>query len=186
MFKDYSTGMRQKLAIARGLLTDPDVIFMDEPTKALDPITAYNIRKLIREKVIGERKRSVLYATHNLQEAEELCDRLAIISEGSIKYVGTVDALKKKFRHDTRYIIRVSNAENDLIGRIASIPSLQKISVHSNGPSHDSVQFEAVPDTNSGNISHIIGTIIKMGGNITSLSEKEPTLEEVFSKVVLK
>ena len=186
MFKDYSTGMRQKLAIARGLLTDPDVIFMDEPTKALDPITAHNIRKLIREKVIGEQKRSVLYATHNLQEAEELCDRLAIISKGSIEYVGTVDALKKKYRHDVRYIIRLRNADNDLIGRIEAIPSLQKISAHASGSSYEYVEFETLPETNNGDLSQIIGSIVKMGGNITSLSEKEPTLEEVFSKVVLK
>lgn len=186
MFKDYSTGMRQKLAIARGLLTEPDIIFMDEPTKALDPITAHNIRKLIKEKVIGERKRSVLYATHNLKEAEELCDRLAIINKGSIQYVGTADALKKKFQHDTRYIIRVRNAENDLIKRIESIPSLQNLSVASKGPSPDYVQFEAVLDTSNGNISHIIEEIIKIGGNISSIYEKEPALEEVFSKVVLK
>jgi ABC-2 type transport system ATP-binding protein len=185
MFKDYSTGMRQKLAIARGLLTDPDIIFMDEPTKALDPITAHNIRKLVKEKLIGERKRSVLYATHNLQEAEELCDRIAIISKGSIKYVGTVNALKKEFRHDSHYIFRVRNADNYLIGRIESIPLLKKLSVHANGSSCDYIEFEAVLDAGNGNVSHVIEKIIKMGGNITSLQEKELTLEEAFSKVVL-
>ena len=186
MFKDYSTGMRQKLAIARGLLTDPDIIFMDEPTKALDPITARHIRNLVKEKVIGERKRSVLYATHNLQEAEELCDRIAIISKGAIQYVGTVDALKKEFRHDAHYIIRVRNADNNLIGRIESVPLLKKLSVHADGSSCDYIQFEAVLDASNGNISHVIEKILQMGGNITSLHEKELTLEEAFSKVVLK
>lgn len=64
------------------------------------------LNNISAEDASGERKRSVLYATHNLQEAEELCDRIAIISKGSIKYVGTVDALKKEFRHDAHYIIR--------------------------------------------------------------------------------
>jgi ABC-2 type transport system ATP-binding protein len=115
-----------------------------------------------------------------------LCDRLAIISKGSIEYVGTVDALKKKYRHDARYIIRIRNADNDLIGRIEAIPSLQKISAHASGSSYEYVEFETLPETNNGDLSQIIGSIVKMGGNITSLSEKEPTLEEVFSKVVLK
>ncbi|MFZ2199073.1 MAG: ABC transporter ATP-binding protein [Thermodesulfovibrionales bacterium] len=185
MFKDYSTGMRQKLAIARGLLTDPDIIFMDEPTKALDPITAHNIRMLVKEKIIGERKRTVFYATHNLQEAEELCDRIAIISKGAIKYVGTVEALKKEFQHEAHYIIRVRNADNNLIGRIEAIPLLKKLSVDSNGSSSDYIQFEAVLDASNGNITHVIEKIIQMGGNITSLYEKELTLEEAFSKVVL-
>ena len=186
MFKDYSTGMRQKLAIARGLLTDPDIIFMDEPTKALDPISAQNIRDMVKEKIIREKKKSVLYATHNLQEAEQLCDRLAIISKGTIKDVGTVAELKKKFQPDARYIIRVRNAGTDLISRIALLPSLQMVSGQEDASNQDGVRFEVVLDASSGNISPIIKKIITMGGDITSLQEKEPSLEEVFSRVVLK
>ncbi len=159
---------------------------MDEPTKALDPVTAHTMRNLIRDKVVGERKKTVLYATHNLQEAEGMSDRLAIINKGSLQYVGTVEALKKKFQHDIRYIIRVRNPENDLIRKIASVYAIEKISGDSSGVSPESVQFEIMPDTNGEGISHIIGEIIKMGGNIASLQEKEPTLEEVFSKVVLE
>jgi ABC-2 type transport system ATP-binding protein len=186
MFKDYSTGMRQKLAIARGLLTDPDIIFMDEPTKALDPISAQNIRDMVKEKIIREKKKSVLYATHNLQEAEQLCDRLAIISKGTIKDVGTVAELKKKFQPDARYIIRVRNAGTDLISRIALLPSLQMVSGQEDASNQDGVLFEVVLDASSGNISPIIKKIITMGGDITSLQEKEPSLQEVFSRVVLK
>jgi hypothetical protein len=97
-----------------------------------------------------------------------------------------VDALKKEFRHDAHYIIKVRNAGNDLIKRIESIPLLKKFSVDDNGSSYDYIQFEAVLDASNGNISHVIKKIIQMGGNITSLHEKELSLEEAFSKVVLK
>jgi ABC-2 type transport system ATP-binding protein len=185
-FKDYSTGMRQKLAIARGLLTDPDIIFMDEPTKALDPITAHHIRELVKERVMGDQKRSVLYATHNLQEAEELCDRLAIISNGTIQYAGTVAALKNRYRHDARYIVRVRHAERNLFDKFKAIPSIKSLSLHTNGSSHDSIQFEVELERGNGNIAHIINELSKAGGKVSSFYEKEPTLEEVFSRVVTR
>jgi ABC-2 type transport system ATP-binding protein len=184
MFKDYSTGMRQKLAIARGLLTDPDILFMDEPTKALDPITARHIRDLVKEKMIAGKKRSVFYATHNLYEAEDMCDRLAIISKGSIQYIGTVDALKKAYRQGVRYIIKVRHAGKDFLGQTKSLPWIRTISVHSSDPSNDCTQFEVELETGDLNISHIIGEISKKGGSISGFYEKEPTLEEVFSRVV--
>jgi ABC-2 type transport system ATP-binding protein len=184
VFKDYSTGMRQKLAIARGLLTDPDIIFMDEPTKALDPITAHHVRELVKERVMGERKRSVLYATHNLQEAEELCDRLAIISDGTIQYAGTVTALKNEYRHDTRYIVGVRHAGKDLCDKIKAIPSVKSFSLHTNGSSHDCVQLEVELEYSNGNISYVINELFKTGSKVFSFHEKEPTLEEVFSRVV--
>jgi ABC-2 type transport system ATP-binding protein len=184
MFKDYSTGMRQKLAIARGLLTDPDVIFMDEPTKALDPIVAHHVRELVKERVMGERKRSVLYATHNLQEAEELSDRLAIISDGTIQYAGTVADLRKKYRHDARYIVGVRHAGKDLFDKIKAIPSVKSLSLHTNGSPRECVQLVVELETGNGNISHVINELLKTGGKMYSFQEKEPTLEEVFSRVV--
>jgi ABC-2 type transport system ATP-binding protein len=100
MVKDYSTGMRQKLAIARGLLTDPDIIFMDEPTKGLDPLISQSLRRLVREKLVEEEKRTVVFATHNLSEAEEMCDRIAIIDKGEVKKAGTVDEIKKGYHYE--------------------------------------------------------------------------------------
>lgn len=184
MFKDYSSGMRQKLAIARGLLTDPEIIFMDEPTKSLDPLTADAIRSFVREKMIGERKRTVLYATHNLREAEAMCDRLAIISRGSVKYVGAVNELKKKYAGDLRYLIRMRTADQDLIKRLESLRLSEKIAISVYGPSSDTVLLEVAADTEGRKISDIVAKIIAMGGQIISLLEKELTIEEVFSKVV--
>ncbi len=93
-FLSYSAGMKQRMAIARGLLNDPAVLFMDEPTKALDPGAAQNLRGFIKEHIIGDEGKTVFLSTHNLPEAEELCDRIAIIDEGRIKVIGTLEGLK--------------------------------------------------------------------------------------------
>jgi ABC-2 type transport system ATP-binding protein len=77
----YSSGMKQRASIARSLLNDPDILIMDEPTRALDPIGAYELRTLVKEKVLNER-RTVLVATNIMAEAEHLCDRIAFITNG--------------------------------------------------------------------------------------------------------
>lgn len=184
MFKDYSTGMRQKLAIARGLLTDPDIVFMDEPTRALDPISARHIRTLVKERVMGERKRSVLYATHNLQEAEELCNRIAIISNGAIRYTGSIGALKNEYRHNERYVVRVRQGGRDLAGEIGKMPLIKCLLIQPNGSLQDELQFEVELETGSGAILRIIEEISRKGWKVSSFFEKEPTLEEAFSNVI--
>lgn len=93
-FLSYSAGMKQRMAIARGLLNDPAVLFMDEPTRALDPGAAQNVRKFVKEHITGDGGKTVFLSTHHLPEAEELCDRIAIINEGRIVVVGTLDELK--------------------------------------------------------------------------------------------
>ncbi len=93
-FLSYSAGMKQRMAIARGLLNDPEVVFMDEPTRALDPGAAQHLRGFIRDRIVGDEGKTVFLSTHHLPEAEELCDRIAIIDEGRIRVVGTLDELK--------------------------------------------------------------------------------------------
>lgn len=95
-FQEYSAGMKQRLAIARGLLNSPKVLFMDEPTKSLDPRTAYNLRKFIKDKLSHQQGRSIFFATHNLDETEYLADRIAIMEKGSIRACDTVERLQKE------------------------------------------------------------------------------------------
>ncbi|MEO0070115.1 MAG: ABC transporter ATP-binding protein, partial [candidate division WOR-3 bacterium] len=84
LFMEYSTGMRQRLNLARALLNDPPVLLLDEPTKSLDPIAAQHFRKFLKEKVVKEGNKTVLIATHSLEEAQYLCDRIAIIEQGRV------------------------------------------------------------------------------------------------------
>ncbi len=102
-FKTYSTGMKQKLAIARGLLTDPQILFLDEPTRALDPIATHKIRDFIKNRIVGEAKKTVVIATNNMHEAEEMCHRVAIIDKGHVKICDTISKIKAKMNGSTRY-----------------------------------------------------------------------------------
>ncbi|MFH1509485.1 MAG: ABC transporter ATP-binding protein [bacterium] len=92
--RGYSTGMKQRINIVRALLTEPEIIFLDEPTLGLDPQTTYLIRKFIEE--LRAHGTTVILTTHNMIEAEALCDRLAVIDQGKIVAVGTTDELKKQ------------------------------------------------------------------------------------------
>lgn len=80
----YSDGMRQRLALARALLTDPPVLLLDEPTRGLDPETSACWRRFLREQVVGELGKTILLVTHDLLKAEEICDRIAILERGRI------------------------------------------------------------------------------------------------------
>jgi ABC-2 type transport system ATP-binding protein len=93
--KIYSNGMKQRLLVARALLNRPKVLFLDEPTRGLDPTSARGIRRTIRE--LGERGTTVFLTTHYMEEADQLCQRVAFISEGKIIALDTPQALKLKY-----------------------------------------------------------------------------------------
>ncbi|RJQ47189.1 MAG: ABC transporter ATP-binding protein [Nitrospiraceae bacterium] len=182
MFKDYSTGMRQKLAIARGLLTDPVILFMDEPTNGLDPVSAHNLKMLVKEKLAGEKKKTVIFATHNLRDAEELCSRIAIIQNGEVRVEGTLEDIKSKFNESKRYVMRLRNAENGLLEKVYTMAFVKKIMPASNMSEFTEIEIEA--GNNSGSIHRFVKEIVDMGGEVFSLYEIEPALEDVFSEIV--
>lgn len=98
-FGEYSTGMRQHLAIARSLLSDAKILFMDEPTKSLDYPSANKLRQFIKEGIVEQDKRTVFFTTHNLQEAVNFADRIALMNKGIIRALGTVSELKTKIKN---------------------------------------------------------------------------------------
>ena len=87
--RSYSTGMKQRLALLRAMLSDPPILLLDEPTKALDPIAAVTFRQTVRERLIVGEKKTVLLATNQLDEAWSMCDRMAILHEHRVSAVGT-------------------------------------------------------------------------------------------------
>ena len=94
-FMTYATGMRQRLSIARALLSHPSVLFLDEPTKGLDPEATRRLHALIRNKLVDEQGMTVFLTTHDLEEAELLCDRIAVMSHGRINACGSPKELRE-------------------------------------------------------------------------------------------
>ncbi|NMB76976.1 MAG: ABC transporter ATP-binding protein [Myxococcales bacterium] len=91
-FRELSTGMRQRLALGRAFLADPEVILADEPTRGLDPVSAKNVRALL-SRLSSQAGKTVLLSTHNLEEARDFCSRIVVLSSGSIVANGTADEI---------------------------------------------------------------------------------------------
>lgn len=100
----FSSGMMQRLLIARALLSRPRVLLLDEPTRSLDPISARSFRRFLREEIAGRQQCTVLLATHSAEEALELCDRVGILNRGRLLAVGTTAELAREFG-DERYVL---------------------------------------------------------------------------------
>lgn len=120
----YSTGMRQRLALARALLPDPPLVILDEPTVGLDPQSARDLRDRVRE--LKRQGRTVLLTTHYMEEADQLCDRIAIIDHGQIVALDAPAALKRRIRAEEVVRLEIGQSSDDAallarLGRTASI-----------------------------------------------------------------
>ncbi|UCD71591.1 MAG: ABC transporter ATP-binding protein [Syntrophobacterales bacterium] len=176
--KDYSTGMKQKLAIARGMLSNPEVLFMDEPTRSLDPVIAKSLREFIRKNIVDGQGKTVFLSTHNLSEAEDLCDTIAIIDKGKIKACGTLDEMRAHFDGKRRYLIELENPTPGLMKGLKDVFPFELRETYPGG----GVTIE-VADDDRWTVSRAIETIVNHGGKVVRCSPEGRTLEEVFSRV---
>ncbi|HEV3407585.1 MAG TPA: ABC transporter ATP-binding protein [Gaiellaceae bacterium] len=176
-FRTLSSGTRQKLAIVRGLLTDPEIVFLDEPTRSLDPISARSVRRLVSEFLVGELGRTVVLATHSLGEAEELCDRLALVRAGRVVAEGTVDELRSRLGHGLRCDLRVADMPPDLPDVLRRLPGVMAIEVGQNG-GHSALGLVLEDDRSV--LALVLRETIERGGEVVGCATREPTLEDVY------
>jgi ABC-2 type transport system ATP-binding protein len=99
-FSDYSAGMRQRMALARALLHDPDLLLLDEPTRSLSPEAALPLQDFIREELAGKRGKTVLLATQDMREAERLCRDVVLLHRGHVLYAGPLSGLLEEGRRE--------------------------------------------------------------------------------------
>jgi ABC-2 type transport system ATP-binding protein len=169
----FSKGMRQKLALTRCLVHEPKIIFMDEPTSGLDPESARIVRDYIRS-LKGE-GRTIFLCTHNLDEAERLCDRIAIIN----KRILTVDTPQKlKYSaYGRKVIVRLERMTDRIESIVHGMGSVKQLESKGN-----SLVLE-VKDPETDN-ADIINTIVGAGGRIQYVSEQRHSLEDAYIKLV--
>ena len=122
MYGTYSSGMKQRLSLARALMAEPEVLLLDEPTRSLDPISARGIRRFLREELCGRLKRTVLLATHDTEEALELCDRVAVLSRGRVLETGSARSLVEKYA-DPVYRVWTTAPLHPLFAELNAIPN---------------------------------------------------------------
>src|SRR5512143_2247423 len=130
---DLSTGLRQKMNIVRGFLTDPRVLFLDEPTLGLDVGASRDARQLIRQWLEEDRTRTLLLTTHYMVEADELCDRVAIINRGRVLACDTPAALKQQIQRDALFEIAVNGLNGLSTSTLEKLPGVRQVGCHEDG-----------------------------------------------------
>jgi ABC-2 type transport system ATP-binding protein len=175
-FDSYSTGIRQRFAIARGLLTEPRVLFLDEPTRALDPIAADEVRRYIVDHIVGELGCTVLLATHTLTEAEAICDRIAIIRAGRLVETGTMDDLRSRMGLSTLLELGIRNGSDDLWAAVAAVDGVDDVSAHDGAVQRLSLRLR----DGNGTMSRVLRVVLDGGGQIEECTTRQPTLEDIY------
>jgi len=172
----FSRGMKQRLHLAKALLHDPPVIFLDEPTIGLDPAAAVSLRRAI--KALAP-EHTVLLTTHYLHEADELCDRIAIIDHGRIVLEDTPSGIKRRVDTDQRLRRRVSGLPAaTLAAMLESCPAVWSVALPA---SRDGEAEPVLPcHARARAIDEVVGRVHRQGGRIEVIEALEPTLEDAF------
>jgi ABC-2 type transport system ATP-binding protein len=171
--KTYSGGMRRRLEIARGLIHDPRVLFLDEPTLGLDPQTRQHIWEYI-QRLNREQNVTMVLTTHYMDEADSLCDRLAIIDRGRIVAQGSPGELKNEIGGDLLYL-SVNGAKQDALAIVEGLDAVRAAKETTDG-----IQLEV--DRGEETIPVVLDAVRARGVGVKSISLQKPTLNDVFIK----
>jgi ABC-2 type transport system ATP-binding protein len=175
--EEYSRGMKQRVHIARALVNEPEVLFLDEPTIGLDPEISLDIRNLIRK--LSDSGTTIILTTHYMFEAEELCDRMIIISHGRIVGYGTVPELKQKVHETDMIRIVTSSDPSGQITAVSAIDGVENVRTEMVGG-----RFTVSVQTAKGKDPlRELESLFEPDG-VRSIGHDEPTLEDVYLHLV--
>ena len=180
LFEEYSLGMKARLSLARALLKDPPILLLDEPTLGLDPISARKIRDLVRGLAHREGK-AVLYTTHNMFEAEIVCDRILLINNGLIVAEGTPSELKSRIPRIRVLSITIRTTKESIVTLNKVLTEvLNDISVSVKEVGSGVYELRLKVRNVEEVMNEVIRSIASRGNEIINLKVEEPTLEDVF------
>jgi ABC-2 type transport system ATP-binding protein len=168
----YSRGMKQRLALARALLHKPEILFLDEPTAALDPVAARRVHDLIT-RLSQEEHRTVLLCTHNLAEAQKLCRRVAVLEHGRLVALGTPAELARKLGRSQRLEIEI--APDDVTTALEVLQTTLGITE----PTQENGVLTVV-GADRGAIPGLVAALVAAGARIYRVAQQEPSLEDVY------
>ncbi len=168
----YSSGQRMKFAFAKALLNDAPVIFLDEPTVAMDVHGARKLRSIVKD--LPKAGKTVVYTSHIMSEISELCDEVAIIDYGKIIALDTPRNLVKSSKLERSLVVTGIISEN-VVDKLRSLPNVQGIGVSSNEFTEVHIQFEG-----ENPLTEVTQVLVQSGSTIRSIELVEPTLEDVF------
>jgi ABC-2 type transport system ATP-binding protein len=174
----YSTGMKQRLALARSLLADPPVVLLDEPTAGLDPQSARNLREIIRG--LRREGHTILLTTHYMAEADELCDRIAIIDHGRVIALAPPAALKASVRQMHSLEVEIGRQPDGILAELRGLELVRGVESRQSGNSHETWIIRVLTENSRETLDAMIDLLRASGEHILNLRVSEPTLEDVF------
>jgi ABC-2 type transport system ATP-binding protein len=173
----YSRGMKQRLHLARGLLNDPEVLFLDEPTIGLDPVGARELRNIVRE--LADAGKTIFLTTHYMFEADAVCDRIAVINDGRILAEGTPDSIKELVKDQGVVEFEVVGMPADSIAGLRTLPGVRSVAVED----RELAQLVTVQCSRPGDVITHLSTVLD-GVPLTKVSSREPTLEDAYVQLI--
>ena len=178
----YSKGMRQRLQVCRGLINDPEVLFLDEPTLGLDVNIAKDLRSFIREKVVREQGKTVLLTTHYMFEAEEMCDRVGFLSKGKLVAVGKPEELKREVPSGFSIELLVARLTEEIASSLRQLESVKRvITTDYEGEAEGEKVDRLVIDVDSDKaLPQILNHLASKPCRVVSFKLRGPTLEDLF------
>ena len=176
---DLSTGLRQKMNFVRGFITDPEIIFLDEPTLGLDVSASREVRSYIKAWVNENPEKTVLLTTHYMAEADELCDRVAIIDQGKILACDTPFRLKHMLQRDSIFRLQVTYLP-DAASQVCELEGVRQCT-HRHVDDH--TELNLILDAEDV-LAPVIRALSERQARLLSLEKREPTLEDVFVAMV--
>lgn len=175
----YSRGMRQRLHLARALLTRPRVLFLDEPTLGIDPVMAREFRRIVPE--LAAAGTTILLTTHYMQEADELCDRLAIIDRGRLVAEGSPADIKGQFGEASALEAVVRGDATDLLPRVRGLPGVESASITQDGMTARLTVTGSIDSDTRRAVVDAAGE-----GNLQELVQRRRTLEEAYLAILAR
>ena len=170
----YSKGMKQRLALARALLHRPEVLFLDEPTAALDPMAARHVHALV-ENLARREGCTVFLCTHNLVEAQKLCDRVAVMEHGRLVALGTPSDLTRQYVKRLDVDLEVDPVQMDL-----ALQTLQELPQLVIGPPKQEKELLTMTLCGRESIPELLSILVQKGLRVYRLAPQEANLEEVY------
>src|SRR5918994_2868202 len=178
-----STGQRQKMNMARGLLNDPWILFLDEPTLGLDVAAARSIRELVLDWKAAVPGRTVLLTTHYMAEADELCGRIAIVDHGGILAIATPDELKRRVQRESIFRLELDRLDGG-VGQLARLPGVESEALAADTDTESQRVAVNLVLTDDAALGGVVTALGGTGSHILALRKSEPTLEDVFVELV--
>lgn len=171
-FMSYSSGMKQRMSIARALLHDPPILCLDEPTRSLDPLAAKRLRSFVAGRLHGEAGKTIILATHNLQEAEEMCSRLVVLERGRILRQGTIAEVTTGLPGRDLYLLVVRGLE--------AIPADIRWTAEIERREAGAIRFEVSVERGGEALSDLLRAVLDGGASVVGCTRREPSLQDVF------